>query len=583
MSAEITRLLNDGQFEKARAALQRMLRAEPRNPHVLDALAVVHVYLGEPQRSLYFSETALAILPDSGPMRVTYANTLTRIGKREKARQEYQHACRAADAPHNAWSGLSALLLEDGEFEGAVAAAREGLTRFGPTGPLLEAYYSALTLSGQPYVTVKEAEHALDRIDAPQAMLLAAVATNYCDDVDGETVKRWHQGTGAAVARAFPARQTRWMMSRDKGRPLRVGILSSDLRQHPVASFIAALLEKHDRTALGVCVFSTVSRPDAVTAELKRHVREWVECAGKAEEQIREAIVAKQIDVLIELNGLTNGHRLGVCAMRAAPVQVTYCGYPNTTGLAEMDYRIVDAITDPEMDTQWHSERLLRMPGCFLCYSPRLVAMEGPPGWVRPSDESPIVFGSFNALAKISDSTLRLWAAALEQVGSSRLLVKTLGFKDAATRERILRRAVAAGIAADRIELRGPTENAQHHLRLYREIDIALDTTPYNGTTTTCEALGMGVPVVTLRGPTHAGRVGASLLAAAGHPEWVAADADEYVAIAAALAADPALRPERNTRADALTTSPLCDAADWNARFESVLRRVWHAWCDANP
>jgi predicted O-linked N-acetylglucosamine transferase (SPINDLY family) len=582
MSAEVARFMQEGRFDRARDALQRMLRSDPQNPHVLDALAVVHAYLGEFARSLYFSQAALNLLPGSGPLRVTYANTLMHSGALDQARQEYEKACAAPDAPASAWSGLSALHWKRGDLEAAERVAREGLSRHGPTGPLLTAYFSALTHSGQAHETVRHALALLPQAPASQALQLAAVAGNYCQVADMETVQEWHKRMGAALARDFPLRSTPWAMSREKERVLRIGIVSSDLREHPVAAFIAALVHGHDRLRVLLHVFSTVARHDEVTAQFKAGCASWVECAAMTEEQIREAILSRQVDILIDLHGLTNGHRLGVFAMRAAPVQMTYCGYPNTTGLATMDCRLVDAHTDPEGDAIWHSEELVRMPGCFLCFTPR--TEKGTGRVCGPDESSPgregIVFGSFNALAKLSDETLDLWSRVLQRVEGSRLIVKTLGFADDAARKRLASRAEKAGIAPERITLLGPTPDAEGHLRGYQQIDIALDATPYNGTTTTCEALQMGVPVVVLKGNTHAARVGVSLLHAAGFPQWIGQNEDDYVRIAAELARSVDVRSGRSQRARQMLASPLCDAADWNRRFEHALRRVWHRWCE---
>jgi protein O-GlcNAc transferase len=577
LSADVVRLLEEGRYDRARDALQRMLRADPKNPHLLDALAVVHVYLGEFDRSIYFSQAALAILPRSGPLLVTYANTLSKQGKIALARAQYEMACQAPDAPASAWSGLSALMCQEHDVEQALRIAQQGLQRFPPTGPLVEAYFSALNLSGRAAMTVQEAPRWLALADSPMARVLVAVAANYADNLMVDQVQALHRDAGQAFAKHFVPRQHDWTMSRDKARALRVGILSSDLRHHPVAAFAEALFAGHDRSKITLCVFSTSGLEDDTTRRLRGYAAEWASCAGKSEEAIRDQIIAKKIDVLVEWNGLTNGHRMGVCAMRAAPIQITYCGYPNTTGLPGMDYRLVDDATDPKGEAIWHSESLLYMDGCFLCYTP---AANRPATSLSASIDRPITFGSFNALAKISDHSLRLWARALRAVPGARLLIKALGLKEPAAREHLMERCVQVGMDAARIELRGPAPDASSHLLAYLDVDIALDTVPYHGTTTTCEALSMGVPVITLRGDRHAARVGASVLTAAGFSEWIARDEVDFERIVTAVSRLADLRTGRQDRAARMLASSLCDAAAWNQRFETAIRSAWAMWCD---
>lgn len=575
MSAEVVRLLEEGRYDRARDALQRMLRSDPRNPYLLDTLAVVHAFLGELDRSLFFSEAALSVMPESGPLRVTYANTLTKKGQIDKAREQYLKAIQSADATANAWSGLSALLSQTYDFQEALGIAQEGMDKFGPTGPLIEAYFSALNLCGQAGTTLKDMERLREFARAPMPRILAATAGNYADDVSIARVQDLHREAGEAIIKSFAERRHDWKVSRDPARTMRVGVISSDLRQHPVAAFIRALFAGHDESKMQLSVFSTGVGDDAVTKELRLLVRDWVVCKGMSEENIRDQIIAKQIDVLVELNGLTNGNRLGVCAMRAAPVQVTYCGYPNTTGLVTMDARLVDGLTDPVESEIWHSEQLLRMEGCFLCYAPP--ADRPAAGCER--DGKPVTFGSFHALAKVSDRSLRLWSSVMAEVHGSRMLIKAPGLKSVREQERLIQRCVSAGMDVGRVEVRGPLNGVREHLGAYHDVDIALDAIPYNGTTTTCEALVMGVPVVTLAGDRHASRVGVSLLHAAGFANWIAQNEVAFVQIAKDLAADPGLRVGRETRAVQLMNSALCDVSGWNDRFEQAIRKAWTAWC----
>jgi protein O-GlcNAc transferase len=260
---------------------------------------------------------------------------------------------------------------------------------------------------------------------------------------------------------------------------------------------------------------------------------------------------------------------------------VTWLGYPNTAGLAAIDYRLVDAVTDPvgEADT-WTSETLLRLEGGFLCYGG---AEAAPQPTAPPSQASGIVtFGSFNNLAKASATTLQAWGKLLTRLPQARLLLKGRPFADAATRASFLSELAKYGVAESRVELVAWVADSTAHLALYDRVDIALDPFPYNGTTTTCEALWMGVPVVTLKGNLHSGRVGASLLGQIGLTDLIADTVENYVEIAAALAEDPArLQDLRHSLRRRLAASPLCDGAAFVRKMERCFRAIWQHWCEA--
>jgi predicted O-linked N-acetylglucosamine transferase (SPINDLY family) len=295
---------------------------------------------------------------------------------------------------------------------------------------------------------------------------------------------------------------------------------------------------------------------------------------------VAQAIRADAPDILIDLAGHTGlDNRLPLFARRLAPVQVTYLGYPNTTGVPAMDYRFTDAIADPvgEADAL-ATEKLVRFAPTAWCYAP---PPEAPPVTPLPCLKAGYVtFGSFNDLSKITDRALALWSRILQGVPNSRLRLKGRGLGEGAVRTHVNERLTRAGIAAKRVDLLERTADTQQHLALYGEIDVALDTFPYHGTTTTCEALWMGVPVVSQAGNRHVSRVGASLLTAVGHPEWSAANADEYVRIVNDLAGNvEKLAVTRVRLRDEVAASSLCDARSQSQRFSEALRACWAAWC----
>jgi predicted O-linked N-acetylglucosamine transferase (SPINDLY family) len=321
-------------------------------------------------------------------------------------------------------------------------------------------------------------------------------------------------------------------------------------------------------------------QPDDTTAALAPRFAGWRDVAAMGGDALADLIRRDRIDVLIDLAGLTGGTCVAVMASRPAPVQVTYLGYPDTTGVPGVDYRLTDALADPPGAEAFASETLLRLPGCLLCLEPPAGA---PPVTTRP-EQGPVVFGSFNNPTKISDATLALWRGVLDAAPGSRLAIKGKGLAEPRCRAAFERRLAQAGLPADRTRLLGYASTQAAHLAAYGEVDIALDTFPYAGTTTTCEALWMGVPVVTLAGRTHASRMGASLLTAAGRPGWVAATPPEYARLAARLAGDRhALAETRASLREQTARSPLCNASRFVRRFEEALRDAWRARALGHP
>ncbi len=371
---------------------------------------------------------------------------------------------------------------------------------------------------------------------------------------------------------------------RDRMRRLRVGYLSPDFRMHSVAFFICPVLEQHDRKLLEVTCYSTGFREDDMSARIKAAAECYRNVYRMSDDDLAELIQADGIDVLVELSGHTCDNRLVMLGNRVAPIQVTYLGYPNTTGLTDMDYRLTDAIADPvgNADVR-HTEKLVRIEGGFLAYQPPEFARQLPVADSPWNEVDHISYGSFNNLAKINDVVLDTWAAILERVPGSTFLLKARGLRNDKVKERILAAFAARGVAEEgRIQFMGHEREAEDHFRLYHRMDVALDTFPYNGTTTTCEALWMGTPVLTLEGSSHAGRVGASLLTHAGLPELVAKDRQTYVDGAVALGKDRATVAKlRSGLRERFAGSAVMDASRLARALEGAYREAWNAYCDS--
>ncbi|HTW93383.1 MAG TPA: tetratricopeptide repeat protein, partial [Tepidisphaeraceae bacterium] len=354
-------------------------------------------------------------------------------------------------------------------------------------------------------------------------------------------------------------------------RPLKIGYVSADFRHHSVAFFLLPILENRDRAHFHVTCYSTHSRQDHVTDRLRKSADAWRDMFGIGDEDAAQRVRDDRIDILVDLAGHTAHNRLLMFARKPAPVQVTFLGYPSTTGMTAIDWRITDDIADPAGAESLHTERLFRLPRTAWCFFP---LSGSPPIADRPQNE--VVFGSFNNLAKITEPTLRLWGQILSQCPNSRLLIKNRASGSAAVCDRLRQALQSHGAAARQIEFLAPKESSAKHLECYNQVDIALDTFPYHGTTTTCESLWMGVPVVTRAGTAHVSRVGVSLLGSIGLNELIAGDEENYVRIAVELSRDrDRLQTLRSSLRQRMRQSPLMDAPEYARQIEAAYRMMW--------
>jgi protein O-GlcNAc transferase len=366
-------------------------------------------------------------------------------------------------------------------------------------------------------------------------------------------------------------------LDRNPSRRLRIGYVSPDFRAHSVAYFLMPVMSTYDREAFDVFCYSNHPTEDAVCLEIKSHADHWFNCYGLTEDQLASKIREDRIDILVDLAGHTAHGRLLTFARKPAPVQMAWLGFPSTNGIPAIDYRVTDWQVDPQGYERYNTEIPLRMPASYFCYRP------GPAPEVAalPALSNDFVtFGSFNVLAKISDQAIALWSRVLHAVPRSRLLLKAASLGEAATRERIVSLFAAQGIETARLDLVAWSVDTESHLATYHRVDIGLDSFPYNGATTTCEALWMGVPVVSFCGETHAARMGRSILNAAGLGELVAESEDDFLRTAVNLAADTArLAQHRASLREQLRASSLMDEATYTRALETLYRQAWQTWC----
>lgn len=370
--------------------------------------------------------------------------------------------------------------------------------------------------------------------------------------------------------------------ARNPEKRLRIGIVSADFRHHSCLYFLTPLFQGYDRKKIELIGYSSVKSPDGYTERLRKLCNGWRDIKKVSDKQAAALIYRDGVDILIDLGGHTSDNRLPVFFFKPAPIQIAWLGYPDTSGLSAMDYRISDSFADPEGTEKYSSENLIRLPGGFHCYS---CGNTMPEVGSLPADTNGYVtFGSFNNYAKVSEETVWLWSEVLKNSPGSRLLLKSLGLDDEGVREAVWKRFEKLGIERERVEILGRLNNPEEHLKVYNRVDIALDTYPYNGTTTTFEALLMGVPVITLGGQTHASLVGHSILHNCGMGELASLRPDEYVSKAISLAKQlPLLRELHTNLRGRMQKSPLMDEPGFCRKFEEAMRLVWAHFCKQSP
>lgn len=426
-------------------------------------------------------------------------------------------------------------------------------------------YYTEIGRSYRGLAFLRQAVAIDPAYDGAWTNLLFAITGDGRSNAEQQAAEHRRYGERwQSASKLTPRRRT----SRAK---IRVGYVSGDFRRHALERFYAPVFDNLDREKFEIYLYSNTSRYDASTARYRTWCTHWRDVSESGDDEAWRMVTRDRVDILVDLSGHTRGNRLGIFARRAAPVQITHCGYPNTSGLAQMDWFVTDSQADPPGTERFFTEKLVRIDPCFLCYSPasREVSAETEAG------TRPVTFGCFNPLRKISEATLDLWARVLERSEGSRLLLKSRALGDPAVAMRTGREFARRGIAPDRIGCAGFSNTDEDYLRAWHDVDIALDPFPYNGGTITCDALWMGVPVVAKTGDTHASRVASSLLHAAGYAEWIANSDDSYVRIASSLGEEVAtLRGTRGARRDRMRGSVLMDETSYARRFEEALRSL---------
>jgi protein O-GlcNAc transferase len=566
-----------GEFEPALALYRQATIAAP-------AYARAWMNVGNALRQLErFAEAidalrhAIAQQPEYAPARFNLGALLADRGDGEGAEHELREAIRIDPRMIEPSIVLADLYETQSRFDDAKAQFERALA-IAPdhAGTMLNlgVFYFRQGRVDDAVAAFRRAKAIDPGLNDAESSLLFAM--NFRDDLSPEAIAEEHRRVGAAIARAVGPPIASWANVPDAGRRLAVGYVSGDYTHHPVTLFLKPVLDHHDRSKCKVTCYSNHATMHPAAEALRARADRWRNISALDDAQVVELIRRDGIDILVDLSGHTNRNRLPVFARHPAPVQVTWLGYLNTTGIPAIAYRIVDAHTDPEGATETlHSEQLVRMPDSQWCYIPWYdVARVPHPHADRPDA---VVFGSFNQYMKIGNACLDRWCEILRRVPAAELSI--LDIRSEAIRQDLLSRIEARGIPPSRVSIRGRQDILEYFTTI-GNVDIALDTAPYNGATTTLDALWMDVPIVGLRGDRGISRGTYSILSTLGAQELIARSSDEYVDINVRLANEREWREKlRQTLRPRLERSPLMDAQRFTAALEDRYRAMWRAWC----
>jgi len=568
-------LLAAGHCAEAAGAARTAVRIAPTDAGAWKQLSIAAQKAGSTAEAIDSAAAAARLAPGDADVHLVLGSALQLGGRFADAATAFRKAIELRPNLAEAYNNLGNALQSAGLLDDAIAAYRRAVdmsddaTAHGNLGNVLAAV--GLIDSAIEHYRLAVRRRPQDPVVHSNLLL----TLHYRHGWDAPMLREEHAAWARAHAEPFSTASETVRLRRRDGGPLRIGYVSPDLCMHPVGLFMRPILEGHDRARVTVYCYADVVRPDHLTAELRQHADVWRDVAGLDDAALARLISEDGIDIAVDLAGHTARNRLLALARRPAPVQITYLGYPNTTGMSAMGWRITDAFCDPPGATDaFHVERLLRLPTCLVCFRP---PPEAPPVSERPAERSgAVVFGCFNNLAKLSPQALRLWARIMRAVPQSRLVLKARGLSSAVARQYVLEHL--PGIDAHRVRMLPHTPTYAEHLAAYAEMDIALDSFPYCGTTTTCEALWMGVPVVSLAGPVHVGRVGLSLLTAAGLPQLAAGSEEEYAEKAIALARERGGGLlARSALREKVASSALCDGKRFVAELQEAFERAWRS------
>src|SRR6266850_3193519 len=556
------------------AALER----EPQSPTVLSNFGLVLRAQGRAAEAVESYRAALASNPHQSSVLTNLGNALADLSRYEEAVSCFREATTIAPGDADGYYNWGAAYLRAKRFQEAAEKFSDALARNPRLAEAERGRGSALHDLGHIEEAIEAFRRALllqpDDKDARSKLLFALL---HSGEADPRQLFAEHREWAQRHADRYFSNSNPHGNSLEPERRLRLGYVSGDFRHHSVGQFFEPVLARHDRREFEVFCYYNLSYSDATTERLLRSADCWREIASMSDEAVADLVRADGIDVLVDLSGHTTYHRLLVFARKPAPVQATWLGYLSTTGLDAIDYRITDRQASPEgLLDAFHSERLLRLPDCQWCYQ---APLDCPQVTSPPSTRGgAVTFGAFSSLAKIGPRVISLWGRLLERLPDARLLIVGPGL--AMVREEYLPRFASHGVEPERVDLRD-FQSFPDYLAMHEEVDVMLDTFPYTGGTTTCHALWMGVPVVSLAGTSAPSRGGASLLRAIALDELVVDTPEQYLNTVCDLASDPGrlsmLRAGMRAR---MSGSPLMDVSRFTYHLEQAYRSIWRRWCE---
>jgi len=571
-------LMHAGRLDEAIASHRQATRLKPELADAHYNLGIALQGGGQLDQAIAAYRQAIRLKPDFGQAHGNLGIALVDAGQLDEAIAAYRQSIRLNPDLAEVHSNLGNALQDKGQLDEAIACHRQAI-RINPD------YAKAHNNLGNALKDMGQLDQAI--VSYHQAMLLKpdyasahgnlVFTVQYHPGFDGrmihEELVRWNQQHAEPLRKFIQPHAN----SRDPDRRLRIGYVSPDFREHVVGQNLLPLFRRHDHRQMEIFCYSNVLKPDTLTEQLRRHADAWRRIAGLSDSQAADLIRQDGIDILVDLALHTSNSRLAVFAYKPAPVQATFAGYPGSTGLNTIDYRLTDPYLDPPgLNDQFYSERSIHLPDSFWCYDPLAtgVAVNALPAQA----DGHVTFGCLNNFCKVNEQVLRLWAHVLKTVDRSRLMMLC---PEGSHRQSLLDLLQRQGIHPDRIELIAHRARPQY-LELYHRIDIGLDTFPYNGHTTSLDSFWMGVPVITFVGQTVVGRAGLSQLTNLGLPELIAQTPEQYVQIAADLAGDlPRLAELRRTLRARMEASPLMDAPRFARNIEAAYRQMWRNYCDA--
>jgi len=564
-----------GRLAEAERGYRHVLARCPDHSDALHFLGVIALQVNRPEPALALIERAVALAPDAAPYHNNLGLVLERLRRDADARGAYETAIALDPRFAEAHNNLGHLLMRADALTEAEACFRNAI---GIDPDYAEPYVNLGNLQkdrGELDEAIASYRRAIElRPDLSSVHSNLLLTLHYHAECTPEELVREHRRWAERHVAPLVAERRDHPNAPDPDRRLRIGYVSPDFREHSVARFMLPILDARDHTSFEILAYADVSRPDSTTEAVKERVDGWRDTYGLTDADLARRVRDDRIDILVDLAAHSGRNRLLVFARKPAPVQVTYLGYCSTTGVDAIDYRLTDRFLDPPgTDLSLYSERSVRLPDCYWCYAAPRVDGDEPRIDRRPG---PPTFGCLNNFAKVTPATLRLWARLLLRVRDAHLLLHARAGDQCRAALAVLR---DAGIDESRVRFVG-RQPFRDYLATYRDIDVALDPFPFGGGTTTCDALWMGVPVVTLTGKTPVSRAGSSLLANAGLSQWIADTEESYLDIAEALMRErdrvAALRTERRAL---LESSPVMDLPRFVRHLEAAYRSIWSAWC----